>query len=826
MNPNRFVPVFVSLVLLSACGDDDPTIVFVDAGDGAVDGSIVDASDAGVDSAIAPTPACGDGTVDADLGETCDDHNAVTETCVYGEASCTVCDASCHSVSGATSICGDDIVDHANGEECDGIEICDASCKIACAQADATDALFASTGCYLFYDATPLAFDDAETACITHGGHLISLATLGQWFALGDWLYAREQSTFAGIRVDDMGAFASQWTSGEPFTGIGPYGESVAEVSEAACVTFDGIDWSTDDCASTYAYVCEFATCGDGFVSSNETCDDGNAIDGDGCDTNCEPTACGNQIADPAEGCDDGNLVDGDACPSTCSWPCGDVLHPETVLETSMGCYASVDKDVTYDEAVARCTGAGGSLLHVAAARENTDIRALSFGSSWLAISDTMSDGAFGWDDGIDTSYRSWGNSQPNNSVDARDCGLAYSWNGTWATVRCSNHASFVCEFPTCGNGTIDGLETCDDGNFVDGDGCDSNCVATGCGNGNLNAGEDCDDGNLVDFDGCPSTCTFPCGDGSGASGFAQNSLGCYLRFSDSRSWSDAVATCQTKGGTLLHPTSDYESALMRRFIGTAPVWLGLNDIDVEGTYVWADGIASSYLAWSPSEPNNSGGDEDCGEFMTNGQFNDLTCSQSRRYVCEIATCGNGSVDGVEQCDAADGTDGDGCDTNCMFTACGNGIITAGESCDDGNLVDGDGCESDCALACGEGSDALAARIDGGACYLAFASAPDWATGESACVDLGGHLVAIGSQHENDLVAGFGLGGPFLGFTDAAVEDSFVWSSSAPVTYLHWAAGEPNDNGPEDCATMRSDMLWNDVGCANPAPYVCEIPVP
>jgi len=50
MNPNRFVPVFVSLVLLSACGDDDPTIVFVDAGDGAVDGSIVDASDAGVDS--------------------------------------------------------------------------------------------------------------------------------------------------------------------------------------------------------------------------------------------------------------------------------------------------------------------------------------------------------------------------------------------------------------------------------------------------------------------------------------------------------------------------------------------------------------------------------------------------------------------------------------------------------------------------------------------------------------------------------------------------------------------------------------------------------
>jgi cysteine-rich repeat protein len=58
-----------------------------------------------------------------------------------------------------------------------------------------------------------------------------------------------------------------------------------------------------------------------------------------------------------------------------------------------------------------------------------------------------------------------------------------------------------------CGDGVVDLGEQCDDGNAVDGDGCDSNCMPTGCGNGIVTAGEDCDDGNTADGDGCPSTC-------------------------------------------------------------------------------------------------------------------------------------------------------------------------------------------------------------------------------------------------------------------------------------------------------------------------------
>jgi cysteine-rich repeat protein len=69
----------------------------------------------------------------------------------------------------------------------------------------------------------------------------------------------------------------------------------------------------------------------------------------------------------------------------------------------------------------------------------------------------------------------------------------------------------------TCGNGTLEGLEQCDDGNTTPGDGCDAICETEPpvCGNGVLEDGEECDDGNTTAGDGCNSVCDNEfCGDG------------------------------------------------------------------------------------------------------------------------------------------------------------------------------------------------------------------------------------------------------------------------------------------------------------------------
>jgi cysteine-rich repeat protein len=79
---------------------------------------------------------------------------------------------------------------------------------------------------------------------------------------------------------------------------------------------------------------CEnLAKCGNGILTSDETCDDGNTLDGDGCSKDCKTIEkgwqcrvpgkpctpkCGDGIISGTETCDDGNTASGDGCSATC----------------------------------------------------------------------------------------------------------------------------------------------------------------------------------------------------------------------------------------------------------------------------------------------------------------------------------------------------------------------------------------------------------------------------------------------------------------------------------------------------------------------------
>jgi cysteine-rich repeat protein len=68
---------------------------------------------------------------------------------------------------------------------------------------------------------------------------------------------------------------------------------------------------------------CVPSTCGDGIIDAEEGCDDGNDIQTDGCLNLCERARCGDGHRGPGEGCDDGNADPDDACdncrPATCA---------------------------------------------------------------------------------------------------------------------------------------------------------------------------------------------------------------------------------------------------------------------------------------------------------------------------------------------------------------------------------------------------------------------------------------------------------------------------------------------------------------------------
>jgi hypothetical protein len=84
-----------------------------------------------------------------------------------------------------------------------------------------------------------------------------------------------------------------------------------------------------------------------------------------------------------------------------------------------------------------------------------------------------------------------------------------------------------------------------------------------------------------------------------------------------------------------------------------------------------------------------------------------------------------------------------------------------------------------------------------------------WEEAEAYAVGVGGHLVTINDQAEDDwLEATFTGENLWIGFTDRDVEGTWVWSSGEPVTYTDWCPGQPDD---------WQDVGGEDYGFMNPA---------
>ena len=105
--------------------------------------------------------------------------------------------------------------------------------------------------------------------------------------------------------------------------------------------------------------------------------------------------------------------------------------------------------------------------------------------------------------------------------------------------------------------------------------------------------------------------------------------------------------------------------------------------------------------------------------------------------------------------------------------------------------------------------------------YLAIA-ATTWPLAEAFAQQLGGHLVSINGQGEQDFIwQNFGnLGGVdrrvWIGFTDQASEGSWAWSDGSKAAFTNWNAGEPNNSGGTEhyAEMLGSSGLWNDLNAA------------
>ena len=140
---------------------------------------------------------------------------------------------------------------------------------------------------------------------------------------------------------------------------------------------------------------------------------------------------------------------------------------------------------------------------------------------------------------------------------------------------------------------------------------------------------DDCN-GVLDDDPMCPDCTTSPAPDGS--------TLAYCFR---PRNQAAAEFDCVAQGG---HLVSIHDQATQDEVRDTAYSilpgnwWIGLSDVALEGTFVWSDDTPLDYTAWAGGEPNNAGGNENCGHLWdaAGGEWNDIPCNESMYYVCRL----------------------------------------------------------------------------------------------------------------------------------------------------------------------------------------------
>lgn len=105
-----------------------------------------------------------------------------------------------------------------------------------------------------------------------------------------------------------------------------------------------------------------------------------------------------------------------------------------------------------------------------------------------------------------------------------------------------------------------------------------------------------------------------------------------------------------------------------------------------------------------------------------------------------------------------------------------------------------------------------------------------WMLAYKTCARLGGHLVTISSQQENDVVLNLfnqntDTGYLWLGATDERSEGKFTWVTDESFSYSNWNSGQPDNNSStEHYLQMYDTGKWNDLPNEyNKAPvFICE----
>lgn len=249
-----------------------------------------------------------------------------------------------------------------------------------------------------------------------------------------------------------------------------------------------------------------------------------------------------------------------------------------------------------------------------------------------------------------------------------------------------------------------------------------------------------------------------------------------YMLMEDAFGWKDAKSKCEELGGHLVTITSESEQNIVADLLKKGQrisYAMGMTDENEEGVYKWVTGEKYSFSNWAPNEPSNIGNGEDAsviynkggygGPIAYHGSWNDIPMSTITGYICEIEN-----------------------DKKASATV---------------NWNDHD--------------------------YALYEDLLTWDEAQKRCKELGGHLVTITSQEEQDAVISLQKKGKkenyYIGLSDTSQEGNFQWVTGETTNFSLWESGQPDNwQGNENYVHLMPDGKWNDVERNQRYGFICE----
>ncbi|XP_075894955.1 C-type mannose receptor 2 [Nelusetta ayraudi] len=259
----------------------------------------------------------------------------------------------------------------------------------------------------------------------------------------------------------------------------------------------------------------------------------------------------------------------------------------------------------------------------------------------------------------------------------------------------------------------------------------------------------------------------------------------CYqFNFQATLSWSEARISCQQQGADLLSITKLHEQTYINGLLTgySAALWIGLNDLDIQGGWQWADSSPLKYLNWETEQPKNAE-EENCAVIRTesSGRWQNRDCSVALPYVCKKRP--NATLDPFTTDSWADDQKYE-CDVSWQHFQAG--------------------------------------------CYKLTSEKYDWETAQKTCQKMEANLVSIHTLPELEFILRSlkkDVEQLWIGLHDTEMQMDFQWTDHTPVIFTYWHPFEPNNfrNTLEDCVSIWGDEgRWDDSPCNLTLPSICK----